>query len=95
MELDGVRARKWNFDKVIVIQSVILKHSQGVNNYKHILACILLQLDCWNCGAFNELAEDTFNACMGYLGKACRIQTEDQRHQMLSNLVLKGNFMRH
>ena len=32
VELDGVRARKWNAEMVIVFQSVLLQHAQGVNN---------------------------------------------------------------
>ena len=41
VELDGVRARKWNSDRVIVFQSVILQRAQGINNSKHICARIL------------------------------------------------------
>ena len=32
VELDRVRARKWNTKRVIVFQSVILQRAQGVNN---------------------------------------------------------------
>ena len=35
-ELDGVRARKWNAEGVIVFQSVILQRAQGVNNSAQI-----------------------------------------------------------
>ena len=41
VEIDGVRARKWNLERVIVFQSVILQHAQGVNNYAHISKRIL------------------------------------------------------
>ena len=41
VELDCVRARKWNAEGVILFQSVILQYVQGVNNSaqirKHIL----------------------------------------------------------
>ena len=33
VELDGVRARKWNAEREIVFQSVILQRAQGVSNY--------------------------------------------------------------
>ena len=36
VELDGFRARKWNSERVIVFQSVILQRAQGVNNYAQI-----------------------------------------------------------
>ena len=32
VELDGVRARKWNAERVVFFQSVILEQDQGVNN---------------------------------------------------------------
>ena len=41
LKLDGVRYQKWKSDRVIVFQSVILQHAQGVNNAKNICARIL------------------------------------------------------
>ena len=32
IELDGFRARKWNAERVIFFQSVILQRAQGINN---------------------------------------------------------------
>ena len=36
VELDRVHARKWNAERVIVFQYVILQRAQGVNNYAQI-----------------------------------------------------------
>ena len=36
VELDGVRARKWNAKREIVLQSVILKHAKGIINSAQI-----------------------------------------------------------
>ena len=36
VELYGVRARKWNAERVIVFQSDILQCAQGVNNFAQI-----------------------------------------------------------
>ena len=41
VELDGVRARKWNDDRVIVFQSIILQRAQGINNYAQIRKRVL------------------------------------------------------
>ena len=41
IELDGVCTRKWNAERVIVFQSVILQHAQGVNNSAQIRKRIL------------------------------------------------------
>ena len=48
VDLNGVQARKWNFERVIVVQSVILQRAQGVNNSKHNHTRILFQSNCWN-----------------------------------------------
>ena len=40
VQLDGILAWKWNYEWMIVFQSVILKHNQYVSNTKHICARI-------------------------------------------------------
>ena len=75
---------------MIVFKSVILQRAQGINNSAQIRKRILFQLNFWNRGAFGELVKDTYNPAMGYLGKYCRNQMEEQRHRMFLNLVLKG-----
>ena len=90
VELDGVRARKWNTERVIVFQSVILQYSQGVNNYAQTRKRILFQLDMWNRGLFDELLKDRYNSAMGYLVKDRGTQTMEERHRTFSNLVQKG-----
>ena len=41
VEIDGVRARKWNAERLIMFQSVILQRYQGVNYFKYIRVRIL------------------------------------------------------
>ena len=41
VELDGFLARKWNLERVIVFQSVILQRAQSVNNPAQIFKGIL------------------------------------------------------
>ena len=89
IELDRVRARKSNAERVIVFQSVILQRAQGVNNSAQIRKRILFQFDCWNRGAFDELVQDTYNSPTGYLKKSRGSQNEEQWHITFSNLVLK------
>ena len=90
VELDGFCARKWNAERVVFFQSVILQHAQGVNNYTQILKRVLFRLDCWNCGAFDELMKDMYNSVVRYLVKSCRNKTEKESHRMFLNLFLKG-----
>ena len=89
-EIDGVRASKWNDERMIVFQSFTLQRAKGVNNSTQIRKRILFQLDCWNRGAFDELVQYMYNSAMVYIGKSCGNQNEEQRHIMFSNLVLKG-----
>ena len=90
VELDEVHARKWNAERVIVFQSVILQRTQGVNNSAQIRKRILFRLDLWNLGAFDKLVKDTYNYAVEYLRKAHGTQTMEELHQTFSNLFLKG-----
>ena len=90
VELDEVRARKWNAKRVVVFQSIILHCAQGVNNSVQICNCILFQPDLWNRGEFDEIVKDTYNSAMGYLGKARGTQTTEEHYRTFSNLLLEG-----
>ena len=45
IELDEVRARKWNSERVITFQYVILQRAQGINNSAQIRKQILFLLN--------------------------------------------------
>ena len=90
VEIDRVRSRKWNSERVIVFQSVILQCAQGVDNSAKIRNRILFQLDLWNRGAFDDLMKDIYNSAMGYLRKSCGSQTMEELHREFLNLVLEG-----
>ena len=94
VELDGVSARKWNAEMVIIFTSVMLQLAQGVNNFVQIRKHILFLFNCWNRGAFDELVKDTYNSEIGYLGQARGNQTKEQQHKPFSNLVPKGKVAR-
>ena len=91
VELYGVHARKWNAERVIVFQSVIIQCAKGVNSSAHIRKCILFWIDCWNCGAFDELVKDTYNSNMGYLGKSRGIKRRSNVIERSQTLLWKGN----
>ena len=90
VEIDGVCSQKWNADWVIVFQSVILQHAQGINNSAQIRKRILFQPDLWNRGVFDELVKDMYNSDMGYLGKHCGNKTTEESHQTFLNIFPKG-----
>ena len=66
VELDGVRARKWNADGVIIYQSVLPQHAQGLNNSVQIRKRILFWIDLCNCGEFYQFLKNMYNYTMGY-----------------------------
>ena len=74
VELEEVRGRKWNADRVIVFQSVILQRAQGVNNSAQIRKHVLFLLHLWNREAFDNLVKDTYNSANGYLGNIVGIK---------------------
>ena len=46
VELDDVRSRKWNAERVIVFQSVILQRAQGVKNSAQIRKRVFFNSTC-------------------------------------------------
>ena len=89
VELDGIRARKWNAKWVIIFQSVILQCVRLFTGAKNIRAIIEFRLNSWNHGAFEKLINDTYTAATGYLGRARGTQSEEQRHRTFSDIVLR------
>ena len=69
IELDGIRARKLNAERVIIFRSVILLRAQGVNNYAQIRKDIPFQLDLCDRGGFDELVKYTYNSALLYPSK--------------------------
>ena len=45
-EIVSVSARKWNFERVIILHSDNLQYAQGVDNSKNIRAHILFPREC-------------------------------------------------
>ena len=89
VELDSMRAWKWNYKQVIVFQSVILQCIWLVTDAKNIHAEIEFWLDCWNCGPFEKLRNNTCTAAMGSMERARGNQSRGQRHPTFSNIVLR------
>ena len=92
VDLGEIRAWKWSSKRMIIFQSVILQHVRSVTGAKNICAQIKFQIDFWNRGTFDKLANDMYTAAMGHLGKARGTQRKEQRHRKFSNLVLKRKF---
>ena len=75
MELDVIQAQKWNSNRVIVFQSVIVQLIQLVTGTNNICAQTDFGIDCWNHGTFEKLVNNTYTIVRGYPGRAHRIQS--------------------
>ena len=87
VDIGGIKTRKWNYERVIIFQLVILQNARSVNNTKYICARIQFWIDFCNRGAFDKLAKYTFNAATVFLGKSHGIQIEEQCQCIFSNIT--------
>ena len=85
VDIGSVRYRKWNSERVIIFQSVILQHSKYFNNAKHICTLIQFWLNWWNRGVIYELVKDTFDASIGVLGEI----SQDPKQGAMPSYVLE------
>ena len=76
VEIEGIQAQKWNNDRVVIFQSVILLRFRLITGAKKICAWIDLQLYFWICYAFDKLIKNTYTVDTGYQGRSCRTQSE-------------------
>ena len=90
MELDRIRNRQWNAERVVVFNTVILKRASGVSGERSICERIDSRLDLWNKGAYNESVQDSHRATEEALENKRGAQTQEQRHRTFSKPFLKG-----
>ena len=89
-ELKEVRDRRWNLERFIVFQTVILQRAHRVTASQAIRRRIKKRLDTWGEGKHAMLVEDTLRACKEYLTVAWREETAEHRAQTYHSLVLRG-----
>ena len=89
-ELTGVRKHRWNEERFIVFQTVILQCARHVTSSGVIWRRINCRLDAWEAGDFEMLAEDTTRTCAQYLSTRRGEDTPEHRDKILHRLVLRG-----
>ena len=89
-ELQGVRDRRWNSERFIVFQTVILKRARHVTTSHAIRRRIEKMLDAWGPGKHSMLVGDTLRSCEDYLNAAWREDTAEHRAQTYHSLALRG-----
>ena len=83
-----MRDRRWNLERFIVFQLVILEQARHVTASQAIYRQIEKRMDAWGEGKHAKLVEDTLRACEEYLTVARREETAEHRAQTYHSLVL-------
>ena len=89
-KMQGVRDRRWNSERFIVFQTVILQQSRHVTASHAIRRRIEKRLDAWGAGKHTMLVGDTLRSCKEYLTAARREGTAEHQAQTYHILVLRG-----
>ena len=89
-ELGGVTARRWNGERFIIFQSVILQRSSEVKKARDIRARIQWRLKEWKAGKYDMLVQDTVRTSIGLMDDTRRGQTEAQISKTFTRMVLQG-----
>ena len=89
-KLQGVRDRRWNLERFIVLQMVILQQARHVTASHAIRRWIEKRMEAWGAGKHAMLVRDTLRSCEDYLNAAWREDTAEHRAQTYHSLVLHG-----
>ena len=89
-ELRRVWDRRYNLERFIAFQMVILKQARHVNAYQAICQRIEKRLEAWEAVHHDMLTEDTLCTCTQYLTAARREDSNEHRAKTYHSLVLQG-----
>ena len=89
-ELQGVTKRRWNSERFIVFQAVILQRSGEVKKSQDIRRRIETRLRDWKLGKFDMLVQDTVRTSISLIQKLTRGETEAQQVKTFTRMVLQG-----
>ena len=67
-ELRGVRERKWNSERPLILMACILRRKHGCVKAKEIKKRIATRLDLWHQGKFDALIQDITNTSLANAG---------------------------
>jgi hypothetical protein len=89
--VEGIVSRKWNAEKFIVFQMVILQRSRDVTSAKGIKDRINKRLDGWGRGEFLDLVQDTEREMKAALTSNQKGSTSEQRAKIFNQKMLRGD----
>ena len=89
--LKGIKSRKWNSERFLVLQVVILQRSQDVKRSRDVGRRIAKRLDAWEKGQFTMLVEDILRSMEAHLTHKQGSTMPKQRTKTFHQKVLHGN----
>ena len=89
-KLQGVWDWRWNSERFIVFQTVILQRARHVTASHAIRRQIEKRLDAWGAGNHAMLVRDTLRSCEDYQTASWKAETAEHRAQTYHSLVLCG-----
>ncbi len=89
-EFQGVRLRKWNSEKALLLPIIILQKSHQKLTSQEIKHRLRFRLDQWNQGHFIELATDTITEAYQYHESKSPNLEMDEKLQIFNQLVYHG-----
>lgn len=89
-ELEGVTTRRWNSERFIVFQAVILQRSGEVKKSKDIWRRIETRLRDWKLGKYDMLIQETVRTSIALVQKITRGETEASQVKTFTRMVLQG-----
>jgi hypothetical protein len=89
-ELEGIRSRKWNSERFIVFQMVILQRSKNVSKTGDIKRRLSKRMDSWEEGKIDMLVQDSERTALAQLARLRGEATPAQRAKTYNRLVLQG-----
>ena len=92
-DLRGVLDRRWNLERFIFFQTVVLQRARHITLSQDIWRRIEKRLNTWEAGQFSILVEDTLRSSTQYLTAVRREETAEHRAKTFHGLVLRSFFL--
>ena len=89
--LNGVKSRKWNAEKFIVFQMVVLQRTRDVKRSRDIRRRITRRMDAWEEGKMAMLVQDTERTMEANLSHKQGITTDKQKAKIFHRKMLCGD----
>ena len=89
-EMEGIVKRRWNSEKFVVFQAVILQRSIDVTRARDIRRRIETRLQQWSEGKIDMLVQDTVRTSRAMVATIRRGMSEETIAKTFTSMVLKG-----